>query len=175
MRSRLVIKKAVMEIAAERGSGLEIRRKPGTVKPIVSALESIEQDAMKLLAWLAESPAHSWWGANSAAWAKSQEWTSGHFDVVKGCAVKLLQAARLETAEQARVRIVDTAERHRVSAIENGDISAANAALKMQGDMLVPKEIHQTTTHQFIVQAPAPIKEAEAWAETVRIDSSADA
>lgn len=98
------------------------------------------KDAETATLWLAEDSNRSLLGQNWVDFAYSKGWTRGYRHEIASIVRDELVHRCHETVEQARARIVSQCDETRRSAMLMGEHGPAIAALRLQSDILLPKQ-----------------------------------
>jgi hypothetical protein len=153
----------------------------------------VQRDALDLLTWIGQAPARELAEDALKSYAMAKGWTPGYLKGVVATAQAHLQEASAETAEQARHRLVSELRAEAAACddlvigtapmigkgegggsivmrdrdgndLRRRDRSAVVAFIKLQAELLVPKEAEKHVhAHLFVARLPEPCKTVEEW------------
>lgn len=128
---------------------------------------TLVKDGLLAFQWIAADPCRSMIGQEWADFGHSQGWTRGYRHAVAELVRDELVHRTRETAEQTRARIVNDAANIHQEARRSGEYGPALGALRLQADMLLPKEAEKTEVHlhAYVARLPPVTKTIEAWTE----------
>ncbi len=106
-----------------------------------------EAEATRMLAWIADAPGRGLTMEGLEDYAENQFWTRGYLRAIIDLARGMLAKASTETVEEARRRIAEQSNILHDEARAVGDYGPAVSALKLEAELLVPREDKHLHVH----------------------------
>jgi hypothetical protein len=128
----------------------------------------VERDCAALLAWLGDKPAARLAPDCLQEFARTHDWTPGYLRGIVEQVRGAIRLAAAETVDQARARLAAVSTDLREEARAFGDFGPAVAAMRLESDLLIPKQSTKTVTSVSIV---ARIQQAEQRAGLVTVQA----